>query len=139
VREQSGAAGRAVELMMEVGNGVERIKEASRQQGERTAEVSRANEAMSTAAGRVKEATFTQGRSSGRIASGIERVNTVASEIVKALAEQSAAVDTVGRLLASVNERTLANQESNQKMDDAAQELLDQATTLRDGVRRFEI
>ena len=137
--EQSEAVSRVVRLMQNVLSGVEQIRKAGREQKASNEAVLRGSSAMREVAQQVSGATGQQARSAARIGENIETVRRAVEEINHILQEQSAACHEAAGVLDSVSERTGSNEEAARRLEEVMRELLSQAETLRQEVRRFRI
>ena len=139
VREQARAASHVVELMERVRGGVEEIRAASVAQDRGNQVIHRSSVSMRDLAQQVGGTIEEQARGSGRIRESVEGVRTAVEQIGGALREQSAACRSALELLEVMNQRTRSNEESSQRLDVVARDLVSQAEGLRREVRRFEL
>ncbi|MEN8183198.1 MAG: methyl-accepting chemotaxis protein, partial [Myxococcota bacterium] len=137
VREQSRAASHVVGLMERVRDGVDRIRGAGQEQQQGHEVVLSGTVAMREVAAQVHRTTEEQARGAGRIRDSMERVREAVAEIHRALTEQGGACGRAVDELRRVAERTESNQDSAGRMANATRELLAQAASLKDDVRRF--
>jgi methyl-accepting chemotaxis protein len=139
VREQTKAAAHVVELMESVRSGVEQISAAGSEQSRGNEVVHRSAVTMREVAQQVRRTTEEQSRGFGRIRESVEGVRHAVESINGSLQDQSSACNQVAEFLEQVYERTRANEESGQRMDDAMRGLLGQAESLRNDVEKFRI
>ncbi|MGH0034345.1 MAG: methyl-accepting chemotaxis protein [Myxococcota bacterium] len=139
VREQTKAAAHVVDLMERVRGGVEQIGAAGAEQSRGNEIVHRSSVTMREVAQQVRRTTEEQSRGFGRIRESVEGVRLAVETINGSLQDQSSACSQVAEFLEQVYERTRANEESGQRMDDAMRGLLGQAESLRNDVEKFRI
>jgi methyl-accepting chemotaxis protein len=139
VREQARAAGRVVELMERVREGVEAIRRAAAEQDRGNAVISRSALSMREVAAQVRGTTEEQARGSGRIRESVEGVREAVERINQSLQEQSAACRSAVEFLEAVWRRTQSNEQSAGRLDAVARGLVAQAEGLRQHVERFRI
>ena len=101
--------------------------------------MSRGAGAMRDVAQQVRGTTAEQVRGSGRIRRGVEGVRAAVERINESLQEQTKAFRAAVEFLDTVHGRTGTNEEAAQRVGSATRELLQQAESLRDEVRRFRV
>ncbi|MDH3519138.1 MAG: methyl-accepting chemotaxis protein, partial [Myxococcales bacterium] len=139
LREQAKAAGHVVGLMERVRSGVDEIRSASSEQDRGNVVVYQGSVTMREVAQQVRATTEEQARGANRISESVEGVRSAVEQINGALQEQSLACSAAVEFLEEVRGRTRANEESMQAMNLVTKELLHQAETLRNEVRRFRV
>jgi methyl-accepting chemotaxis protein len=139
VREQTKAAAHVVDLMERVRSGVEQISAAGTEQSRGNEIVHRSSVTMREVAQQVRRTTEEQSRGFGRIRESVEGVRHAVESINGSLQDQSSACNQVAEFLEQVYERTRANEDSGQRMDESMRGLLSQAESLREDVEKFRI
>ncbi len=139
VQEQTKAASHVAELMERVRVEVEQIRSAVAEQERGHEVMARGATAMREVAQQVRGTTEEQARGSSRISSGVENVRAAVNRINGSLQEQTQAFRAAVEFLDSVHGRTGTHEEAAQQVGSATRELLRQAESLRDEVRRFRV
>jgi methyl-accepting chemotaxis protein len=137
VTEQMRTTRHVVEQMEQLRNGVEQIG-AARDDQDRSIEVVQAcSQSLDEVARLTKEAIEVQGRDTVKINETIEAVGTSFETIRSALEEQSSACMQATSFIERSSEHTDANEGLARKLADVVRDLLQQAESMRDDVRRL--
>lgn len=139
VREQARAATHVVGLMEKVRSGVERIREAGREQERGNQLVHDGVFAMRDAALQVHATSAEQARGSARIRDSIGGVRQASERINQSLQDQSQSCRLALGTLEQVCERTRANEDASRSLEIAMRGIFREAETLRADVRRFRV
>ncbi len=139
VQEQSNAAQHVAGLMVKVEHAAHEINAANAEQDRQTSEVTASNRAMESAATEVRCATDEQAKSTQAITQSVEKVKVATRGISEALLKQSQVAQDVTEQMVRVKASTQENQQSSTNMQEFVSGLLEEASTLREGVKQFKI
>ncbi|MCP5057427.1 MAG: HAMP domain-containing protein [bacterium] len=139
VREQAGAARHVAGLMERVSEQVDVIQDAGREQERGNDVMARGAHVTRDVAQQTQRTTEEQSRGAGRIRHSMESIRDTVDQIHAGLQEQTNSCRSTVSFLEQVFERTRSNEDSSRRLGDATRTLSEQATVLREDVRRFRI
>jgi methyl-accepting chemotaxis protein len=137
IQEQSRAASHVVEMMEKVNAGVDAIHAAAGEQDKGNEIVYRSTIAMREVSQQLRATTEEQARGGARIRESIDGVRDAAESINDALNTQSASCQEVVGFLEEVSAGNQANDVSSSRLEEASRSLMQQAESLREGVKKF--
>jgi methyl-accepting chemotaxis protein len=137
--EQVKATSQVTQLMEKVNVMVQRINSSMKELERGTRHITETSEKMKSITRQVKNSTEEQARGSKQISNAVENITERIQQIANAINEQKRGNEVITKSILDIHQITQLSLQMVQQMNQAAEELINQATLLKSEVNHFKI